>query len=428
MPVSVSIILPSLNVADYIEETLDSVKSQTLQNIEIICIDAGSTDGTWELIQNISSEDRRIKTFRSPVKSYGYQVNMGLKIAQGEYVAILETDDFVTSEMYEVLYLNAKRWNVDYVKCDYSAFHTDKEGNKILSHRKITINDKYYEKPFYPRCEFQMAIDDWYLWNGIYKHDFIINKGITLSETIGAAFQDIGFLHQVLSYSNSAIFLRNDMYRYRIDRNDASSKSNKTLLFIRQEYGRLFAKDWSDSFVNAMLYKRLTKSFIRACMDSSDDVFRTREGQEICEWFRNKMLYAHENSIVNTDELPFAMREVYIKLLKSVNAYVDDRGNRINNLKTILSNNIGIIIFGCGSYGIEVYNKLIENGYYIYAFMDNNKELWGKQIDGIDVISPQSAKIMSDDICYIIANEKDSGEIEKQLRSMKKNIKTYIYC
>ncbi len=427
MSVRVSIILPSLNVADYIEETLESVKRQSLYDIEIICIDAGSVDGTWEIIKKCSYGDKRFRLLHSPIKSYGHQVNMGLEIAQGDYVAILETDDYVTSGMYETLYKNAIKWNVDYVKCDYSAFYMDKENNRRLISRVITTNDKYYETPFCPGNESCAAIDDWYLWNGIYKRSFIINKGITLSETPGAAFQDIGFLHQVLSFAEKAIYIKDDLHRYRLDRDEASSNSNKTLFYIRQEYGCLFDKQKNEKNNSKLLYKRMAKSYVRACMDSSDNVLNSQDGRDICEWFNEKLIYAQDNNIVKIEDIPFSMRRIYTKLLESVVEYIDYRNNRLDELKLFLNNSADIIIFGCGAYGMEAYNNIIKRGFKIKAFMDNNNALWGKRIQGINVINPQEVCKLPDDVGYIIANEKYSGDIERQLRFMKKQINIFIY-
>ena len=102
--IAVSIIMPSLNVANYIEECLASAVNQTLKEIEIICIDAGSTDGTAEIIERYAEKDKRIRLIKTEFKSYGAQVNLGIRLARGYYIAILETDDYVSCDMYENLY------------------------------------------------------------------------------------------------------------------------------------------------------------------------------------------------------------------------------------------------------------------------------------------------------------------------------------
>ena len=84
MDFKISIILPSLNVVDYISECIESVLTQTLSEIEIICVDAASSDGTYETLEKYAKQDSRIKLLHSEKKSYGKQVNMGLSIAEGK--------------------------------------------------------------------------------------------------------------------------------------------------------------------------------------------------------------------------------------------------------------------------------------------------------------------------------------------------------
>ena len=89
----VSVLMPSLNVAPYIRQCMESVIGQTLQEIEILCIDAGSADGTAEVLREYAGKDPRVTLLHSDVKSYGHQINMGLENATGEYIGIVETDD-----------------------------------------------------------------------------------------------------------------------------------------------------------------------------------------------------------------------------------------------------------------------------------------------------------------------------------------------
>ena len=117
--VKVSIIMPSLNVSRYIRQCVDSVLNQTLREIEVIFVDAGSTDGTVEILQEYTQKDSRTKLIHSDKKSYGYQVNLGFDAAQGEYLGIIETDDYADPEMFMRLYECAKKHDADVVKSGF---------------------------------------------------------------------------------------------------------------------------------------------------------------------------------------------------------------------------------------------------------------------------------------------------------------------
>ena len=87
--IKVSVLMPSLNVVRYIRECMESVISQTMEEMEILCIDAGSTDGTLEILEEYVRKDRRVRLIKADKKSYGYQMNLGLKEALGEYIVVV---------------------------------------------------------------------------------------------------------------------------------------------------------------------------------------------------------------------------------------------------------------------------------------------------------------------------------------------------
>ena len=130
--IKVSVLMPSLNVVRYIRECMESVISQTMEEMEILCIDAGSTDGTLEILEEYVRKDRRVRLIKADKKSYGYQMNLGLKEALGEYIGVVETDDFILPNMYEKLYTFAKKNNADYVKSDFDIFTTLEDGQRIF--------------------------------------------------------------------------------------------------------------------------------------------------------------------------------------------------------------------------------------------------------------------------------------------------------
>lgn len=425
----VSVIMPSLNVVDYIREAIRSVREQTMTDLEIICIDAGSADGTWEIIQEEAAQDRRITAVRSPVRSYGFQVNMGLDLAGGDYIAILETDDFADAEMYGALYRLAKEQDLDYAKCDYDTYITDKNGNRIFSRRRITPDNTFYDKPFLPKDHPQLACDDWYLWNGIYRAQFLKNNKIRFSETRGAAFQDIGFLHKTAVLAEKAQYMARSLYRYCVDREDASSSSDRTLFYARKEYGLLLEhigdeaqpKEW------AHVYRRMAKSFTRACMDLSDEMLLEKDVGEICRWFQRRLAEAQRWGFLSEDDLPASLRNVYRHAVNPADGLLAYRKNRSRELSDFLGEGNPIVIFGCGLYGREARGCLKKSGYEVSFYMDNSSTVWNTTVDGVMVISPEKAKELSPETRYIIANEKYAGEMQAQLESYVNNVKVFCY-
>ena len=148
--VRISVIMPSLNVNEYIDACMASVRNQTLCDIEILCIDAGSTDGTVEKLAEYAQKDARIKLLHSDIRSYGHQVNMGLGSAVGEYIAIVETDDYVSTNMLERLYDVAKRGTVDYVKGNFASYVDYYGHRRFYPDVLIEDVDVNYEKVFCP--------------------------------------------------------------------------------------------------------------------------------------------------------------------------------------------------------------------------------------------------------------------------------------
>ena len=215
----ISVLMPSLNVAEFIKECLNSVVSQTLKEIEIICIDAGSTDGTLEILREYEKQDRRIRVIVSDKKSYGYQMNLGLDAASGEYVGIVETDDWVEPDMFETLWNAAVQHDVDIVASNYYWYYTKPEvTNKAFENlRKCP-----YEVKFAPQTILTPLSNTPSIWSGIYRRSFLMEHQIRFNETPGASYQDTSFHFMVYTVAESAYFLNKYFLHYRRD-NESSS-------------------------------------------------------------------------------------------------------------------------------------------------------------------------------------------------------------
>ncbi len=427
--IKVSIILPSLNVGDYIEEAVESARKQTLHDIEIICVDAGSTDGTREIVAKHAAVDDRIVVIYSPVKSYGYQVNAGIDAAKGEYIAILETDDYVDWSMYGSLYDLAGAYGLDYAKCDYDTYTIDENGDRLFATRRAGRNISLYVEPFVPAEHPDTAFDDWYLWNGIYRADFLRHNNIRFSETPGAAFQDIGFLHKTTSGAGSVMYLNRSLYRYCVSRPEASSKSDRTLRYIRQEYGLLADEIGIETDPDELnlFYRRMAKSFARACMDCSDATLADEQTDEIIGWFRSELSKAQSEGYISAEMIPAGLREAYRHLMISKADYLAYRMNRACEMKEFLGTYHPVVIFGCGIYGREALGYINGLGREISCFMDNSDKLWGKHIEGIKVEKPEKILQMSADTRFVVANENHADEIAAQIAQNVDGNRILIY-
>ena len=215
----VSVLMPSLNVAEYIRQCMDSVVNQTLKDIEIICIDAGSTDGTLEILHEYEKQDQRIHVIVSAKRSYGYQMNLGLDAANGEYIGIVETDDWIEPDMFESLWNAASEHGVDIVKSNYYWYYTKPE---VINKPFENLSKCPYEITFSPQDVLQPLATYPSIWSGIYRQTFINNNKIRFNETPGASYQDTSFHFMVFTVAKSAYFLNKYFLHYRRD-NEASS-------------------------------------------------------------------------------------------------------------------------------------------------------------------------------------------------------------
>ena len=133
----VSVIVPTYNVEPYLRECMDSIIGQTLKELEIICVNDGSTDGSLAILKEYAEKDSRVVLIDKQNAGYGCAMNDGLDRATGEYIGIVEPDDFVDSHMYEDLYRIAKEKDLDVIKGRFLSLCPWKKPESILSHMML---------------------------------------------------------------------------------------------------------------------------------------------------------------------------------------------------------------------------------------------------------------------------------------------------
>ena len=128
----VSLLVPICNVERYLRECLDSAAAQTLRDIEVICINDGSTDGSLDLITEYVARDGRFRVIDKPNSGYGDSMNQGIAVARGTYIGILESDDFMFPDALEKLVVKAQQTNAQVVKGDFFLYWSTPEQRKEL--------------------------------------------------------------------------------------------------------------------------------------------------------------------------------------------------------------------------------------------------------------------------------------------------------
>lgn len=424
----VSIILPSLNVAEYIEECIKSALCQTLDAKEIICVDAGSTDGTWEILSSYAKDPQyknQMILLHSDIKSYGHQVNMGIQRASGEYIAVLETDDYVADDMYECLYQLGVSCNADYVKADYDAFITSPSNKEIFDPAVLFESEKEkYNRILNPGHDAYLYMNDCNIWKGIYKKTFLVEHDIFLNESKGAAFQDIGFALQVLSCAKRAVYSDKSFYRYRMDREQSSIYSIHRLRYSYQEFVRLLEEEnikkkliYMDGIFQRMTHifcDELIKSLRVAKYDADSELIKP-----YYLWFKKQLTDAIENKLLSIDlyqlypKLSLILSDLYEFSLRIKKEDLSFAQSQKKLLDAIGGN--PVILFGLGTYGKSATKFLYDHNIKIRAVCDNSEGLWQTKRDELVVYKPaECVKVFPDDI-YMIANKWHNKEMQEQL-------------
>ena len=146
----ISVVLPIYNVEKYLNRCIKSVINQSYKNLEIILVDDGSPDKCPQIVDEYAKRDKRVVAVHQPNGGYGVAVNHGIELARGEYVGIIESDDWIEPTMYEKLYNNAVKNNSDVVKCSFYVYNSLAQKEKIYRHFNR------------PKRQFQPGVDSVY--------------------------------------------------------------------------------------------------------------------------------------------------------------------------------------------------------------------------------------------------------------------------
>ncbi len=427
--IKVSILVPSLNVSNYIKECLDSIVEQSLRDIEILCIDAGSTDGTIEIIRDIMKGDDRVRLIISEKKSYGYQLNQGIQIACGEYIGIVESDDYVKHSAYEQLYKCATDNNAEVVKSDFEVFFDTENDGRVFQKVSHAESGGKYGGPFSKEDYIKGSQEtDTFIWNAIYKRSYLNKENIIFNESAGAAYQDCGFRYQIFASVHYLYYLDEAFYCYRRDNPGSSMYSEKAFSYNFEEC-KYIANMLPDketvlatrAFLSEKIMATLLNSYRECLFCGAETTMLNNQLKESRKWILeqlgcSRMIFDDKSGTCYCKESEF---------ISDIDGYIDacinDSQNRREKYRLFFEKVAGYkrcIIFGAGKYGRAAYlvlyrNRMVEQ----VSVCDNDDSLWGQNLYNTEISSPAFALDSYDEMndCFVVASGRYSENIMSQL-------------
>lgn len=218
--IKVSIIVPIYNVEKYLDRCMDSLLNQTLKDIEIIMVDDGSPDNCPQMCDEYAKKDNRVKVVHKKNAGLGFARNSGLDVAKGEYIAFVDSDDYVGLNMYKTLYDRAEADKCDAVFC---GFRTELKQNKWVYSDEVDADKLWRGKDVQlfmldmiasgagVKAErlYQMSV-----WHSIYKRSIIEDNHLRFVSEREVASEDIPFQVDYLSKANTVAYIKEMYYSY----------------------------------------------------------------------------------------------------------------------------------------------------------------------------------------------------------------------
>ena len=266
--VKISAIVPVYNVEKYLKECLDSIINQTLTDIEIICINDGSTDNSLKILNEYAEKDKRVKIFTQKNQGLSIARNNGMKYAKGEYISFIDSDDYIELNTFEKLYDKATRDDLDILM--FKSFVYDEQKQKINefdAYHDLEVFDKFIKNIFchLDTKEFTHRISVT-SWSKIYKTDFLKSNEINFPEKL--LFEDNAFFYETYLKAKTVSIYPERLYYYRINRENSITKTSgykfsdiiKNFCLIRNtlkemNYLNIYKKTVYNKFINVILWR-----------------------------------------------------------------------------------------------------------------------------------------------------------------------------
>lgn len=360
--VEVSFVVPAYNTEKYIERCLNSIVKQNIDNYEIVVVDDCSEDNTYEILQIISEQNKKVKLYRNKEnKGAGYTKNRALSMCGGKYVCFVDSDDWLVEGAIKPVFELAEKEQCDDV---YYEMQSVIEGEKIVTIKnKQPHVEKIYDKGL---CFFELMLDKQRVTVAAGHHFVrrnVISEKVRFSE--GAVNDDWEFSVQLYRNLNKTIVLNNSYYVYfhrKIGSVTNTAHRISRISEIYQQVNALYCDDWgSDKICNRIK----NKIFLCRMVELQGEIFSKKPG------WRDEI--AGVMYMLNAN---VAQKEMFEKS-KSMSAYGIVNQNVLETARQAGE----VYIYGAGAYGKDAYRVLKTYGIEVKSFVTTT----GEGVDSLEI-------------------------------------------
>lgn len=231
----VSVVVPIYNVEKYIKQCVDSIRNQTLEDIEIILVDDGSPDNCPQICDEYKKLDNRIKVVHKKNGGLSSARNAGMRVATGEYIGFVDSDDYIEVDMYEKMYNTSKKYNVDFVMCDYYKSYGSDKKEVSLEIDEGMYNKEKIKDIIYPQLIMTENIDYGPLlavWHCLYKNTFLKENDLYFDDIV--KYSEDNLFSSIVGYKSDSFYYMKAsyFYNYRYNPNSISTTYKEDALDV----------------------------------------------------------------------------------------------------------------------------------------------------------------------------------------------------
>jgi len=233
----ISIIIPIYNVEDYLKKCLDSIVNQTYKNLEILCINDGSTDKSGKICDDYAKKDNRVRAIHQTNAGVTAARNAGMAASTGEYLTFIDSDDWIEPDMYQSLTDAITKTGADVAVCDYNLIYDDRIDYNYSNMKEETIDlTDGITDYFYKYCACYKPNN--YLWTRLYKTELIKSYGVKFGNYKIA--DDTLFNFMLLPYIKKVTNISGAYYNY-LQRTNSNVYTSARKSNLAKSYAETFS-------------------------------------------------------------------------------------------------------------------------------------------------------------------------------------------